>query len=227
MNLIEFNDKLIVNNQRQKRTVPEVTQNDIDEFVQLMHSSRSLLNMYQTTEEFGDFIKVYPSIKKVYSIDLAEELFYASKLHYQYNGVPTKLVYIITKMFSTFGHNHVNDALSRSIKYLAPYLDDTYLVDGKEVTLKDVIEFFAKSQIKLLTSSVPKVKSLDCYEVYVPDADRVALLPNDIASKLPYADCEKIVFDKQKGLVIEDIIVRTMNGRLGITKDDFDLRQTM
>lgn len=227
MNLIQMNDKLLVNKERKLVKVPEVTQELCDEYRRLMNASKSLLHVYETVEDATAFYVMYPSITKIYGSHLANELFYASKLSFLYPGVPCKLSYILNKIFKECGVVHVNDALSRGVKLVQPFVNDTYQCNGDEITVKDVIENFVGGPVKLLTSSVRKVKAADCSEVFVPNVERVALLPADIANVLPYAECEKIEFDKQKGLVIGDVIVRCMNNRLGVTKDDFDLRNCM
>lgn len=227
MNLIEMNDKLLVNKAREYVNVPVITQELVDEFRRLINACKSALNAYNTVEDSGVFLTMYSGMKKIYGLDMATELFYASKLGFLYPGVPSKLVYILNKMVKDYGVVHVNDSLSRCVKLLSPFVGDVYTSGDTEVTVKDLIENFVGVPIKLLTSSVRKVKSTDCYEVYVPNVERVALLPNDIANMLPYSECAKITFEKDKGLVIGDIVVRTMNNRLGVTKDDFDLRGTI
>jgi hypothetical protein len=225
MNLIEFNDKLLVNNERVVYEVPAINQESIDDFRKVVNSSRSMAYTYETLEDVDAFMKLYPGIKKLYGSALLSELFYASKLNQYYEGIPSKLIYVLTKLFKEFGTVHINDTLSRGLKYLTPFINHIYVVNGQDLTLKDVIDVFAKGAVKLLTSSVRKVKAVDCYEVFIPNANRVALLPNDIANQLPYADCEKLSFDRNRGIVMDDLVVRTMSNRLGVTKDDFDLRQ--
>ena len=227
MNLIQMNDKILVNKDRKLVKPPVVTQELCDEFRRLVNASRILENYYTTLEDSTAFLTTYPSIKEIYGTGLATELFYASKLNFFYPGVPSKLSYVLNKIFKVCGVVHVNDALCRGVKLVQPFVNDVYEVNGEEVTVKDVIENFVGGPIKLLTSSVRKVKAADCYEVFVPNAERVALLPGDIANVLPYAECEKIEFDKQRGLVIGDVIIRCMNNRIGVTRDDFDLRKCM
>ena len=224
MNLIEMNDRLLVNKDRREVVVPEVTQDMCDRFRRLVASSNSVQNMYNNIEDANAFFMMYPDIKKIFGAGVCVEIFYVCKQKYVYDGVPAKLVYILNKTFNEGGLVHVNAALNRATALLKPYVNDVYVVDGMAVTVKDVIENIVGRSVKLLTSSVRKVKATDCYEVYVPNAERVALLPMDIANMLPYAECEKIRFTKEKGLVIgDDVIVRCLNNRLGITRDEFDL----
>lgn len=227
MNLIDMNDKLLVNKNRKLVKVPDVNQDMCDEFRRLIRAAGPVQGMYDSIEESSAFLTMYPGIRKIYGQDTATELFYACKLGFHYPGVPCRLVYILNKLFKEFGVVHVNDSLSRAVKLISPFVDDLYESNGVEVTVKDVVENFVGAPIKLLTSSVRKVKATDCSEVYVPNVERVALLPADIANVLPYAECAKILFDRDKGLVIGDVIVRCMNNRLGVTKDDFDLRSCM
>lgn len=227
MNLIELNDKMLINKDKKKVVIPEFGQADVDEFRRLVHSSKSVGNSFDTSDDSTSFFAVYSDVKKCVGKDVAEELFYAAKLGFFYPGIPSRLAYILNRMTREYGVATVNESLSRCVKLLSPYVGDLYESNGVEVSLKDVIENFVGGPIKLLTSSVRKVKATNCYEVYVPNVERVALLPGDIANSLPYAECAKITFDRNQGLVIGDLVLRTMNNRLGITKDDFDLREAM
>lgn len=224
MTLIELNDLMLVNNKRFEVKVPEVSQNDCDTFRRLVGSSKTVENVYNMTDDANSFFSMFPDIKKMFGDGVCVEVFYACKLKFVYDGVPSKLVYIVSKMLSECGNCNINTALNRTTSLLRPYVDHIYKVDGKEYTLKDVIENMTGFSIKLLTSSVRKVKSVNCFEVYVPNVERVALLPPDIAKLLPYSECAKIRYDRELGLVVgDDTVVRCLNGRLGITRDDFDL----
>lgn len=226
MNLIEFNDKLLVNKDRKKCSVQNITQEECDAFRQLTAASHAMGDLYGQIDDSTAFYKAYGQVAKIFGRS-AEDLFYACKMGYFYEGIPARLSYILRKAFAEAGAtHHVNDTLNRCYHLLERYLDDIYEVDGEEFTLKDVIDNFAGAPVKLLTSSVRKVKTIDCSEVYVPNVARVALLPSDIANMLPYAECEKISFSKDMGLMIgEDIVVRCLNERIGVTRDDFDLRE--
>lgn len=227
MTLVEFNDKLLVNKDHHPITIVQFTQNDIDEFRRLIAVNPIVKNCYDSCEDSNAFLEFAPWLKTIYGKDLYTELFYAAKMTSYYKGIPCRLIYILNTMFSKFGTQHLNDTLSRGYKYLIPYLNYIFDVDGQEVTLKGLIDNYAGRVTKLLTKTVRKVKSADCYEVYVNGEDRVALIPNDIANTLPYDMCAKLAFAKSRGLYIDDIIIRTMNGRIGVTKDDFDLRKCL
>lgn len=225
MTLLEFNDLLLVNPNRIEVKVPTVTQDMCDIFRRIVASSRTMQNVYDMTDDANSFFYMFPDVKKLLGTGTCVEVFYACKLKFVYDGVPSKLVYIVNKMFSECGTIAVNSAINRTLPLLKPYVNDVYNVDGKSVTVKDVIENIAGFPIKLLTSSVPKVKATNCFEVYVRNVERVALLSPAIAKLLPYAECEKIKFDRELGLVIGDgdVILRCLCGALGIVKNDFDL----
>lgn len=224
MNLLEFNDQLLLTKGKQPVQVPTVQQEECDLFRGLIAASKTATDMYNGCDDANSFFSVYTDIKKMIGASICNEVFYACKLTYVYDGVPSRLVYIISKMISKCNTAYPNVAINRTYKLLSKYLSDVYIVGGQEFTVKDVIENMFGFGIKLITSSVPKVKSTNCYEVYVRDVERVALIPGDIARILPYAECEKLRFDRQVGIVMTDgTPLRCLNGRLGITKDDFDL----
>lgn len=223
MNLIEMNDRLLVNKDRRQVTVPEATQEKCDLFRRLVESSKTATNMFNSLEDANAFFAIFPDLRKILGTGVCVEVFYACKLKYAYDGVPARLVYILNKAFTHGSQVHVNATLNTVTALLKPYVNDVYTVNGETATVKDIIENVLGRSVKLLTSSVRKVKATDCFEVYVPNVERVALLPPDIANMLPVAECEKIRFDREKGLVIDNVIIRTLNNRLGITRDDFDL----
>lgn len=224
MNLLEFNDRLMVNKSRKVVTVPIVTQEDCDLFRSLVSTSKTVSDMYEATDDATAFFTAFPDIKKIIGTQKCVEVFYACKLTYVCDGVPCRLVYIVNKMFNESGRVTVNLAINRALNLLKKYVDDVYIIEGKEYTVKDVIENAAGFSVKLLTSSVPKVKATNCYEVYVANAERVALIPLDIAKMLPYDECEGIYFDRQLGLLMKNgTPLRCLNDRMGITRDDFNL----
>ncbi len=225
MTLIEFNDKLLVNKGRKLVTPAEFTQEEVNEFRRIIAVNAQVKALYNTCEDSKAFLEVCPWLKRIYGLDKYTELFYASKLKAYYKGVPCKLTYILNRLFDEFGNQHINTTVAIGVKLLTPYVNDIYNIDGQEATLKDLIDNYAGHIVKLLTKTVRKVKSADCYELYVNNVDRVALIPNDIANMLPYDMCAKLSYEKMKGLFIDDLILRTLNDRLGVTKDDFDLRK--
>lgn len=240
MNLIDLNDRINLGNKANtlknvpKRTMDamstcrwvEITDDDILLFQSLLNISNDIVNTFNNTDDVNSFLSVFPDIKEICGSNVVVECFYAVKLGYYVKGVPTKLLYILKKAFEKEESvKYPNTILARCIGLIKPYTMKFYETDTGKVTLKDIIENFTGYTIKLLTDSTTLVKTNGYYELWVPDAERVAILPEDIAKMLSEDDCDNIRFDLSKGLVLHDIPLRTFNGRIGITHDEFDLRE--
>ena len=224
MNLIEMNDK-IMGGKKKAVKVAEVSQEKLIEFKSLVSISKMAESAFDTLEDANAFYKMFPYIKKIIGTNICVEVFYACKLGHFYSGIPAKLTFILEKAVRTGDKQHINAMLNPAVNLLRTYADASWKFDGQQVTMKDVLENIVGAPVTLLTSSTLKVQSKDCWEVYIKDAERVALFPNDIATMISYGDCEKLHFDIGKGILLGDIPVRTLNNRIGITKDEFDLRE--
>lgn len=224
MNLIELND-IILSKKKEHTDVYRVTDEDIELFQKVVFMEKSSKVLFEQVDDSNYFFGVYPDIKKIIGSNKCVECFYAIKLGRWMDGIPIKLQYILRKVFETYDRKYVNVGLNSAVGLLKNYASLSFDVDGEEYTIKDVIENVCNSTVKLLNSSVNKVQIGNVYEIYIPDAERVALIPYDIGSKLSYEDCDRLRFDIKTGITFRGIPIRTFGDRLGITKDDFDLRE--
>lgn len=224
MTLLELNDK-IESSQKTKIEPVHYTQNDLELFNKTINTSVTIKAAYDQTDDANSFFAKFPDVRKIVGSKVCVECFYACKLGYYMQGIPTKLVYIVDKIFKEYDKEYVNVAMNAAIPLLSPYAISEFDYVGESYTLKDVIENFVGRSITLLTTSVPKVKVKDAWEVYIPTTKRVAILPDDIGSAISLDDCEKLDYDKDAGLVLQGIPLRTMGDRLGVTLSDYDLRQ--
>lgn len=223
MNLLELNEKLLVGKKKAVK-VPKITDSHLTEFKSLLAISRNMSSNFEVLEDANAFFKMFPDVKKLIGAKLCVEVFYACKLGYMYEGIPNKLLYILTKALNQNNREFVNLALNSAVNLLKPYADSSFTCGEEVVTTKDVIENIVGHSVQLITSSTPKVKLRGYYEVYIPNVERIALFPIDIGDMLSYADCERLSFDIGKGIMLDDVPVRILNNRIGVTKDDFDLR---
>ena len=104
-----------------------------------------------------------------------------------------------------------------------PYLKPGIL--RGDTTYKDVIENILGHACKLLTTSELCVDVSGVSELYVPNIDAVALVPTEMLDGITdLDDYRSVVYDKNIGLTIKGQTIRTMGGRVGLTKNDLDLR---
>ena len=193
-----------------------------------------MLKVFESTDDSNSFFAVCPGVKKIVGAFKSVECFYATKLGYYMKNVPMRLVYILNKLNISHQAKYVNVALNSAIPLLSNYAKCKYTAeDGTELDIKSVIENVYGRSIKLINSSMRKVEYDDAVELYVPDekgkAGRVALLCPSMAKMLSPEDCEKVYYNHSLGITLRtnngEIPIRTLGNRLGITRDEFDLRE--
>lgn len=224
MNLLEFNDKVLIS-KKKTVNVPKFDNDKLIEFKELLSISLNMKNAFGAIDDSNAFFKMYPDVKKVIGARICAEVFYACKLGYYYDGIPSKLVYILNKAVKNHGKDFPNLTINSAISLLRTYASAQYKYEGKTLEVKDVLDNVFGTSVQLLTTAKMKIKVGDNWEVFIPDVERVAIMPDDIASMISYGDCDKLSFDINKGIMLGDVPVRTMNGRVGITRNDFDLRE--
>lgn len=226
MNLIEFNDALLKKKNREVVSVPVLTAEDKALFNDLIMCNKNVKNAFDTAMSDTVFFHTYPDIKKIVGTK-SIELFYAFKLGSDFTGVPNKAVYVLKIATQTYGATNTNRIINSVLQYLAPYANQSYEVDGETYTIKDVIENVTGKNANLLTDAIRKVKTPDkeVYEIWVPDANRVATIPIDIADLISNEDARNLYYDKKLGIMLGDTPIRTLNNRLGITQFDFNLEE--
>lgn len=188
-------------------------------FRDLLSASETFADTFNKTESAKGFFKHFPDFKEMGIAN--EELFYAFKLGYTAVGIPSELVYILTKSVKTYGVANPNCTLWTCYKLIKSYADYSYKVGEDILNLQDVIYAIFKNKFDFIT---PR-RNISGSEVYVHNKDSIALLPSDIINAI---DGQKVYYDKDGLYVGEDKkLLRLMCDRIGITTDDFDLRESV
>lgn len=226
MVLTEIN-KNILSKDKQIIEHIEVKDEDLKTFMELITISNTAKTYFNTTDDANTFYSLFPYIKDIIGKVNCVEIFYACKLGYYVKGVPSKLIWIINKMSKLYEGPCVNAMIKSASQFIKSYCNNSYKVDGDIMTIKDIIESNLKYRINLITEEVPMVNYDTFSEIYVENVDRVLLVPKNIASLISLQDCKDISYIKDKGVCIKDIPIRTLGNRLGITKNDFDLRDAI
>lgn len=218
---IDFTKNISYKREREKYKEP-----DEDKVVEAYNSLKELLpampllkKTFDSCESATDFFKAFPTFKDVGQN--SEEAFYRLKLGMKVNGIPSRIIFILRKAIRENGTEFPNLTLQSVYKLLAQYDDYTFINDGREVTLINVVEYVFGKPVKLITARRLRVDN----EVYVADANRIAIIPDDIL-ELVKGD---ITFEPNRGLLGEVngelIELRILSDRIGVTLDDFDLRK--
>ena len=148
------------------------------------------------------------------------ELFYSFKLGYTTEGIPSELVYILEKAVREYGTANPNSTLWSCYRLIEKYAEYYFKTENGDMILQDVVYAIFKKKFDFIT---PR-RNISGNEVYVHNKDSIALLPDNILSEI---NGQKVFYDKT-GLYIGEenhTLLRLMNGRIGVTVDDFDLRE--
>lgn len=204
------------------KKVQEVTDDMRTTWKEILSAIPHIKQRFELHDDDKDFFGEFPDFEK--SGVKSQELFYQNKLGYYIDGVPSKVVYILQKAVKQIGTDNPNTALFSVYGILLPFAYNKYEHKGEELNLLDIVYAVFKHKFDPLTSR--KKSSGD--EFYVYDENLIAILPKDIQEQVKGKD---IKFDKKLGLYIEDgdnkSLLRLMNGRIGVTRSDLDLRESV
>lgn len=204
------------------KKVPEVTDEMRQTWREVLSAIPTVRQRFELYDEDKDFFGEFPDFEK--SGIKSQELFYQNKLGYFIEGVPSKIVYILQKAIKELGSDEPNTTLYSVYGILLPFAYDKYNHKGTEMNLLDIVYAVFKHKFEPLTNR--RKSSGDEYYVY--DSNLIAILPKDIQESVKGYE---IKFDKKVGLYIEvdgeRTLLRTMNKRIGVTRNDLDLRESL
>lgn len=197
--------------------------NRLREFSEFLLAFEDVKARFGLTESVKEFTDACPVVKAFFKREVLEEVFYATKAGYFFEGVPSRLTYLLKKALQSY--DTPNKALaSINGSRLLPYLKQGILPEG--VTVRTVINNICGYDVRLLTEAKLAVQNMNTIEVYVPDVDMVLVLPKEYEGVVGCrSDLETVCYEKDRGVLIRGQLFRTMYGKLGITRDDFDLRK--
>lgn len=236
MNLADFNNRISEDvDQLELLKVPPITNANVKTFLSTIAASNSVVSVFKATDNVASF---YDKCKVADAIEIGEdvaptaterraaliEIFYAAKLGYYLKGVPSRLVYILHKAKEMGWTPYVNRQLERVLPLIQTYAEK-YFEGTEKYNVQDVINSEWRINANLLTNVNFKIEYEDGWEVWLPKVERVAVLPKDMGEMLSFKDCERIEYDTRNGLTLDGTPLRVLGARIGVTKDDFDLRE--
>lgn len=235
MNLIELNSVLCGNYKEElKRKVDfektMATTEDINLFKSLLAIHDYYRDGFASTEVSEEFYEAYEMFRDMIPKEKQTDVFYATKMSYILEGVPSKLAYLLRKAIRS---DKTEENLPRGVNEAILSIGYTswgkFLKKGSlagDLTVKDVIDVIVGRDCTLISDSVRKVVYEDYAEIYVQNVDRVVLVPKDIADQInSMEDLCNIQYKQGVGVCVGDFPLRIMNGRIGVTKNEFDLRE--
>lgn len=181
--------------------------------------ARSFFSAY---DSYTDFFETMIDFKTAVPTQLREEVFYSAKNGGIYTSIPAFSVFLLKRAWE-----HAN-GIPNLIPYLLPlpafnnFCKEGYFGGG--LTLRDVICNVCTSDYVPLSDRNLKHKMNDFYEVYIPQCNAVAALPNRISESLDDKSIRNITKGKN-GLEVNGILLRTMSGYVGAINSTYDLRE--
>lgn len=218
---IDFTKNISYKRDREKYKEPneEKVVEAFETLKELLPAMPLLKKTFDSCESATDFFKAYPTFKEIGQN--SEEAFYRLKLGMKVDGVPSRIIFILRKAIKENGTEFPNLALQSVYKLLSQYDDYTFMNDGREITLIDIVEYAFGKPVRLTTARRLRVDN----EVFISDANRIAIIPDDIL-EIVKGD---ITYEPNRGLLGEVdgqlIELRILSDRIGVTLDDFDLRK--
>ncbi len=198
---------------------------DVQLFRKLLTYNDGYFKWFSQTEDYKEFYEAFELFDKAFHKNLKEDVFFAAKLGCIFEGVPSRLAFIIKKALR---ENPTNNTAIESIdeRTFGSYLKKGSLPEG--ITILDVIEQLVGSSVQLISSHRRKVENRDgSYDIYVQNVDRIVIVPKDIGDMInSLEDLKNINYRKGIGVCIDDTPLRTLNGRVGVTVKEYDLRES-
>lgn len=208
------------------KPIATCTDNDVELFRTLLKVNEACTKVFTQTESSKEFFKAVPLIadylKEANKTAVMEDMFYSTKLGFYYEGIPSKLVFILKK--SLFKYKTPNAALAA----IYPMSIQNFLKQGalpEGITIKTIMEACLSKQIELLSSFKRKVSYEGLCEIYVANTNRVLVAPEEMMRELSSRnDLEAVEYIEGVGVCVKNKLLRTFGGKFGIVTDEYDLR---
>lgn len=202
----------------------------VKDAIKLMSINSAYQMAVKLTESADMFYAACKDLKELIPTEYREDVFYAIRLGYQIDGVPSKLVTLLQKAKGIYSYPNVALSMIKEDD-LKVFTAPGVLKEG--VTLTDVVCNVWKSDVKIMSPYRKRVEHAKDVEIYVEKKidnakeklfDTVVLMPKDMSDVIMDNEISNVIYDSEKGIVLRDVILRTVNGRFGITKSDIDMR---
>lgn len=217
--LLEINDMFKLKGLANDTVTELSTIEEVQDFKQLLLLSPAIEKNFLSTSSAVEFFKSAPELQKGLSKVKKMDLFYAAKSDMLLEKVPSYIVYFINQAYKKC--NYPNLTVSRlSLSLIKEFI--SMLPEG--ISLLNVLENIAGQRAELFNSAVRKTEFKGVYELYIPNIDKVAIIPKAIADEInTIDDYQSVQYVKGVGVCLGSIPLRVFNGALGIVCNEFNL----
>lgn len=201
---------------------PRMNTDVYTKFMTMLSESSIAREFFNAYESYKDFYTTAADFKALIPKEYQAEAFYAAKCECFYVEVPSFCVYMLKKAYK-----EAREIPNLMFKYLpfpvlTEWFKQGYFLGG--LTLRDVICNICTEEYQPLKETQLKVKYKEFTEIYVPDTDMVAAVPNKIGDLLDDNGILAIV-EKAEGLSTNGVLLRSMAGYVGAINSTYDLRK--
>lgn len=217
--LLEINDMFKLKGLANDTVTDLSTAEEVQDFKKLLLLSPAIEKNFLSTSSAVEFFKSAPELQKGLSKIKKMDLFYAAKSDMLLEKVPSYIVYFINQAYKKC--NYPNLTVSRlSLSLIKEFI--SMLPEG--ISLLNVLENIAGQRAELFNSAVRKTEFKGVYELYIPNIDKVAIIPKAIADEInTIDDYQSVQYVKGVGVCLGSIPLRVFNGALGIVCNEFNL----
>lgn len=217
--LLEINDMFKLKGLANDTVTELSTIEEVQDFKKLLLLSPAIEKNFLSTSSAVEFFKSAPELQKGLSKVKKMDLFYAAKSDMLLEKVPSYIVYFINQAYKKC--NYPNLTVSRlSLSLIKEFI--SMLPEG--ISLLNVLENIAGQRAELFNSAVRKTEFKGVYELYIPNIDKVVIIPKAIADEInTIDDYQSVQYVKGVGVCLGSIPLRVFNGALGIVCNEFNL----
>lgn len=176
----------------------------------------------EATESSKEFFCIESDLAKLIPVREQTEAFYSMKLGYCIPGVPAQFVYFAKQVYAKYRIcNLVCTLMPRSVAMQA--MKSSYFNSG--YTLLDVLRTFVNESFTPLTPDNHVARCGEWYELWLPQCEMVAAVPESVGTKIRHEDTFNIAMTTH-GLMLDNIPLTAMAGGSigGALGSGFDIR---
>lgn len=170
---------------------------------------------------YKDFFNAAYELGKLFPEEIHEDLFYAAKVGYFYDGIPSYLVYTIKECLTEY---KCPNLIVKMIPH--PHLRKYFSNGTLSKTLYDVIasEFGKDYQVLDDNHLISRYEEDEIAEIYIPKEDMVAIVPIQLANVVQPDFIESLEL-YEDGLASPDgVYLNKLAGYHGVCNSYYDLR---
>lgn len=224
-------NKFYVSDKKVKNRI--ATNDEVTEFCNILSVNRRYETLISITNSANSFFKAASDIAKLFPDIIHDDLFYSVKNGVRYDGVPSKLLYLILRAKDMYKYPNLSMSMIKRQDIL------NFCVEGilpEGLTVWDIVQNVWKSDVLPLTGRRLKAIYSGMYEVYVPTMimpngdkvdkfDQVAVVNSKIIDRVSDINWRTFYLKEDVGLIANNTILRYLDGMYGVVKDDLILTE--